>query len=398
MNVDKINVYNSERHPTEKWIPILIFILLPWIWVNLFLILTPRDVEDEFSAKIKLFENSAKIDTILVGDSRTLAISGNEFEKYQWKFFNYGLSGLSPDDVNASLYFSMANRQISRVVMGVSFENMTQSFPYEFSRYSTQFLNLMKQKNISAGTSNSSNNGGVDVFTLAQELESSDVSKKENINKRKYKNILNLIRSRQYQEIASRILSRAQHNSNGVLVRASAKFHALLDVLEIKKIPPMFNLDGSANYNHIQQDILSGKYDFIKNRAVELYWGREDSEQRYEISGHLSQESQDLYKKIFSDMRKKRIPMLVFETGRTEEYQEKISSSPILSALQSKWRTFYLEQENDCIRFLDNKALEDIYEDKDFFDACHFAGSTADRLSKKLAQELANLEHRCKKY
>lgn len=394
MNLDKMNACNGKKHPSERWTPILIFILLPWIWVTLFLFLALPDAEDEFSSKIKLFENNDKIDTILVGDSRSLSISGNEFAKHQWKFFNYGLSGLSPDDVNASLYFSMANRPISRVVMGVSFENMTQSFPYEFSRHSTHFMNLIKQKNI---RNTSGNNSEVDTITLTKEIESGKFSLEENKNKRKYKNLIYLIRSGQYQEIANRVLNRAQHSSSGIMVRASVKFHTLLDVLEIKKIPPIFNLDGSATYHQIHQDIQSGRYDFIKNRNVEMYWTREDSEQRYEVIEHLSQESQDLYKKIFSDMRKKRIPILVFETGRTDEYQEKISLSPKLSVMQNKWRTFYLEQENECLRFLDNKALEGIYEDKDFFDACHFTGSTAHRLSKKLAHELADLERRCKK-
>ena len=93
------------------------------------------DEPPESTVKAELFCRQANVDTLVVGDSRVGRIAAGPFASRGWVYFNFGLNGVSPEDMAMPLKYAMTRRKIRRVVMGVSFEGMTERFPNELSRF-----------------------------------------------------------------------------------------------------------------------------------------------------------------------------------------------------------------------------------------------------------------------
>jgi hypothetical protein len=369
------NDLDSTSSSPLRWAAILLFIGLPWI-IILLLRLVP-DIPDEFHEKMEAFERRPRLDTIVVGDSRVMRLSEDHFRTRGWSLFNMGFSGLSPDDVEMALHFALAHRPIRRAVIGVSFENMTQSFPYEFSRYRDRYTKPL----------------GSYIEDTRQVNASVEIEKPKKF--KSMDKIKNLFSDGSFQEIADIAVAKVDSFFNKRIRNSSSNLHMLLSILEIKPLYPNILPDGTIAYRHIHEDIKYGRYDFRRNRNVDKYWGRKDSEVRYLERGTLSESSKDVYRRIFSTLKSRGIPAVVFETGKLPEYQQRIDSDPLLNRLQSEWRAFYRDQQSSCLRFLDFYSLDGVYDPNDFFDATHFIGMTEGRLAEKVVAELLSVETDC---
>lgn len=355
-----------------SWAAILLFIGAPWIFI---LLLVPvPDVPDEFQEKMEAFKHRSNFDTILIGDSRVLRISEDQFAPRNWKFFNMAFSGLSPEDVEMSLDLALARRPIRRAIIGVSFENMTESFPFEFSSFRAHYEKEQVSAAMNIHHFDDPNMGGESIGLMGKAT--------------------NLIANRQFQKLVNKVVAKATFFLDDPVRRASSRLHMLLSILSIKSLPPVFLPDGSAAYTNIQKD-KNGRYDFRPNHDVGHHWERPDSEARYIERGTLSESAKDVYRRIFSVLKQSGIPAVVFETGRIPAYQQRIDSDPLLHRLQSEWRTFYRDQQSACLRFLDISMLEGVYDPSDFLDATHPIGPTADRLAAKVATELSYVQSGC---
>jgi len=369
------NHIDSISSAPLRWAAILLFIGLPWI-IILLLKLVP-DIPDEFHEKMEAFGRRPHLDTVVVGDSRVMRLSENHFRTRGWSFFNMGFSGLSPDDVEMSLHFALANRPIRRVIIGVSFENMTQSFPFEFSRYRDRYEKPL-------GSYVEDNRRVNDATKIEKKKKNKSMDK-----------VKNLVSNNKFQEVADIALAKADSFFNKRIRGSSSNLHMLLSIWGIKPLHPNILPDGAIAYRHIHEDIKNGRYNFQRNRNVDRYWTRKDSEVRYLERGTLSESSKDVYRRIFSTLKLRGIPAVVFETGKLPEYQQRIDSDPLLNRLQGEWRNFYHDQQNSCLRFLDSKSLEGVYDPNDFFDATHFIGLTEHHLAVKIATELSSVESGC---
>ena len=374
----------SSSQSLARWTGILIFVGIPWLII---LLLKPvPDILDEFDEKLLAFEGRPNFDTVIIGDSRVLRIKEDEFSERGWVFFNMGLPGLSAADIALTLNFTLDQRPIQRVIIGASFENMTEFKPFEFSRYATRYANVpfysMKE---------------IYLFNDIEEENIKDLqnTKKKDMLENKIKRIF--INSNGLQEIIDKIVNKIKSELNAPIRQASNDLHMFLNIFGIKKLVPTINPDGTAIYTKIQEEIKNGKYDFIKNRHVQTYWERPDGEIRYLEKGKLSENSKKTYQKVFNILADRGIPVIIFETPRLPAYQQRINSNELLNHLQEEWRNFYRKQENNCIRFLDYTSIEEIIDPNDFFDATHFIGVSENRLAAKLALELSSKENSCSK-
>lgn len=342
---DPVKQGQSSAGISRRWLAIWLFIGLPWCLGLAHLAIAPPPPESEPSIKMALMEKRGRIDTIIVGDSRVLRVGGPAFAQRGWTYFNLGMSGLSPEDLVMQLQKAMLVEPVERVIIGLSFENMTEAFPFEFSRYHSE--RMFQDPEI------------VELIGKANPLRSFRPQLDEALNK---------------------------------LLPIGAGRHTKWDV---RSVPELIRPDGTAAYVQIQREIALGTYDFKVNRDPAMYFNEEDSEARYLAVGHLSPESKQLFSRVLAQLRERRVPTLLFETGRTAAYQAMIDRDPVLQGLQSEWRAFFRAQATDCIRFLDQPSLHAVYDENDFFDAVHFIGPTEGRLTKRLAGEMAGLEADC---
>jgi hypothetical protein len=104
----------------------------------------------------------------------------------------------------------------------------------------------------------------------------------------------------------------------------------------------------------------------------------------------LSESGKDVYRRVFAALRKAGLPTIVFETGRTPEYQALLDADPLLHRLQAEWRDFFRKESGGCVGFVEAANLP--YDPNDFIDAVHFMGMTEHRVAARLADELATLE------
>lgn len=358
-----------------RWAAILLFIGLPWILI--LLLKSVSVLPDEFQEKMEAFERRPYFDTIVVGDSRSRTLSEDQFNNRGWTFFNMANIGLSPENVEMSLHFALARRAIRRVIIGVSFENMTEYFPLEFSDLSSRF------KETSSSAENTHPFSGSNTVREFRNIGLVDKAE-------------NLVSNARFQKLADKVLAKAVSYLNEHVKRASSGLHMFLIILEIKPLPARILLpDGSAAYTELKNNIKSGRYDFRRNQDVGTWWDREDGEVRYIEMGTLSETAKEVYRRIFAALKQEGIPVVVFETGKLPAYQQRIDSDPLLHQLQSEWRAFYRDQQSTCLRFLDLAMLEGVYDPSDFFDAVHFFGPTEHRLTAKVATELGSVESGC---
>jgi hypothetical protein len=320
------------------------------------MVLKPPPPRSEPAQKA-LLVSRAKVpyDTVAVGDSRIMRIGEPSFGKRGWTFFNIGMSGLSPEDTALQLLFAMERFPVKRVVMGVSFENMTARYPFEFSRYygdpvlrTLPMATFMRaQPSARAAALRGWREKLDDLFPIGRAGET-----------------LRYYRAKWKQRGAA--------NNSWDMV---------------------FRPDGTAAYVDIESSIKAGTYDYAVQTNPANYFDRLDSEVRYLEVGKLAEDAKDIYRRMFQTLRERKIPCVAFETVKTTAYQKTVDDSPVLARLQAEWREFYRAESHGSVKFLDAAAVGDCYHAPDFFDATHYLGPTTERLlDERLAEALAALE------
>ena len=309
-----------------KWAAIVCFVAVPFVcvWTTVLAIPEPPP---EHVEKAQLFERRTAVDTVVVGDSRVICIAEEPFAAKGWNYFNMGLSGVSPEDMAMQLKFALLHGRLRRVVMGASFEGMTASYPFEFSRFH-----------------------GTGPFAPAVIVDFATVD----------------AGPRPPQSAGIRKFLRSDLSG--------------------------FLPNGTMDYTAIQEQIAAGDYDFRRERDPKMFFTREDSEPRYLEKPELAPYALRLYRKMFAALREAKIACVVFETGRTTEYQQMIDAHAELAQLQRQWREFFRAESYGGVTFLDAAATRDCYANDDFIDAVHFIGPTATHLAARLADELTALE------
>lgn len=332
-----------------KWVAILAFVAAPFVcvWTT---VLTIPDPPPEHVEKAELLRRRTTVDTVVVGDSRVVAIAEEPFAANGWKFFNMGLSGVSPEDMAMQLKYAMLHGQIRRVAMGVSFEGMTARYPFEFSRFH-----------------------GAGPFVPAEIEGFATVG----VGPRPLQRTVGI---RKFLRSELLPITNANPRLRWRVARALGR--------ELSGFLP----NGTMDYVAIREQIAAGDYDFARQRDAKIFFTREDSELRYLEKPELAPYALQLYRKVFSALREAKIACVVFETGRTAEYQQMIEARAELLRLQQQWREFFRAESYGSVKFLDAAATCDCYVANDFIDAVHFIGPTATQLAARLADELAALE------
>ncbi len=330
-----------------KWAAILCFAAAPFVCVWTTVLALPEP-PPEHVEKAELFQRRLAVDTVVVGDSRVIGIAEGPFAARGWRYFNMGLSGVSPEDMAMQLKYAMSQGRIRRVAMGVSFEGMTARYPFEFSRFQ-----------------------GSGPFAAAQIVGFATVDEGPRPRSGGVRKFL--------------------RNDLLPMTRANLRLHWQV-ARAIGRDLSGFLPNGTCAFDAIREQIAAGDYDFARQRDAKIYFNREDSEPRYLEKPELAPYALRLYRKIFAALREAKIACVVFETGRTAEYQQMIEAHAEVAQLQRQWREFFRTQSYGGVTFLDAAATRDCYADDDFFDAVHFIGATGTRLAARLADELAVIE------
>lgn len=362
-HANPINMKNKSQQ--YKWIAIFLFIGTPWLLGIVLWAIRPPSLPSEAIEKSRLIDQRGSVDTVVVGDSRMRNLVEASFAKRGWRYFNMALSGLSPEDTALQILYAVKHHPIKRVIIGVSFENMTETFPFEHSIYylDEPFQNLEIFKFLGV-TPQQINSKQPKFFGVTP----------QQINSKQPK----------YEQLIRRFIPIGQAQDT---FQYYYKLHYLNDTTAGRTLA-----DGSAPYEKILNDIKKGKYNFKINRDPKLYFYRDDSVARYLKTKTLSGNAKDVYLRIFDYLRSKNIVCLVVETHRTAAYQAMIDKDPLLVQLQNDWRSFYLANSNGSIRFIDDIKLADLYDENDFFDCCHYIGKTVILVAERLAKELGTLE------
>jgi hypothetical protein len=333
-----------------KWIAILCFAAAPWVCCWSLVLALPEDTPDHVE-KAELFQRRPCVDTVVVGDSRATRIAEGPFAARGWAYFNFALSGVSPEDMAMQLKYALIHGKIRRVVMGVSFEGMTSRFPFEFSRF---------------------HHTGPFAPAEICDFAAVDPGPKASAAGRPHARLV----------VSKDLLP---------LGRANLRLRFLVARLTGRCFPAT-RPNGTANYAILREQISSGNYDFQRQRDAKIYFRREDSEARYLERPQLAPHAKALYCKVFAALRRADISCVAFETPRTAEYQRMLDERPQLKRLQAEWRDFFRSQSWGRVKFVEAASTRDCCDENDFFDAVHFIGPTEDRLAERLAGELAALD------
>ena len=215
--------------------------------------------------KDQLLRERGKVDTIIVGDSRVLRLGGAEFSKRGWVYFNWAMSGMSPEDLVMPLRRAMLTQPIGRVVIGLSFENMTQAFPFEFSRYhddapfrDPRIVELVGTANVSGFFARGS--------------------------------IVN-----RFYETLYRVLPIGRAGRTASYLRA--QWNGTADA-------PLFRPDGTDAYTRIEGQIAAGTFDFATHKDPRNYFSLEDGgDVLYLAKRRLAPESKQLFSRVIALLR-----------------------------------------------------------------------------------------------
>ena len=342
-------------HPSSdwaKWTGLLFVAAIPWLVVHTALALG-SDLPSEIALKDALFRARSRIDTVVVGDSRVLALDEAVFRAKGWAYFNMGLSGLSPYDTALQLDYALRRGTIRRVVLGASFESLSELTPFEHSRYYAATPFRDQPNTILIG-----------VDPPRKGAPDPELGLRESI--------------RPYLHLSD---------------QATPRLHALLAQLRLKPLDVYFLANGNAAYSQVRQDISAGIYDFRRETDPLIYFERSDSEVALLRAAALSVHGANVYQRIKTTLESQGIPLIIFETGRTPEYQALIDRDPLLRRLQASWRAFFRGLMAPCVAFLEADELR--YQSGDFFDAVHFIGKTETLVAEQLVATLATVEARC---
>lgn len=339
----------TGRDAVRRWIAIGVFAAFPWCLGALNRALGPSAETAEGVVKAKLLASRGKVDTVLIGDSRVMTLEEEHFANYGWRFFNMGLSGMSPEDVALEFGYARSTQPVRRVLIGLSFENMTERFPFEFSRYRSVAPFDRPEVLRVAGSP-----GWRDTFKL-----------------------------------------RLEDLYGWFPVGRAASTMLYLEAKPSELPATSWREDGSIRYDKIEGQIRVGQYDFAKYRDPGIFFNRPDFEARYLETQRLSPDAQRLFFRFFHELRAEGITAVLFETVTTAAFDRRIEDNPVLARLRREWRAFFRNQSNGCVRFLDAGELRSSYSENDFIDAVHYLGKTSDRLAAALAANLSALEQSC---
>jgi len=336
----------------RRWAAVGVFALFPWCVGALNRALSPPEETTEGAEKVNLLAWRGPVDTVLAGDSRVMTIRETAFASYGWRFFNMGLSGMSPEDVVLQFAYARSRHPVRRLILGLSFENMTERFPYEFSRYrkAARFRHPA-------------------VLGVAGWPQG--------------RNALKL---------------RLEDLYDWFPVGRAASTVLYLQAKSAGQAPPATSWlpDGSIRYEQIEEQIREGQYDFAKYRKPEIFFNRPDFEARYLETGSLSPDARKLFLRLVDQIRNDGTTAVMFETATTADFDRRIEGNPALARLRREWRAFFRAQSRGCVRFLEAGEMRAAYADADFIDAVHYIGKTSERVGAALARELHELEATCR--
>jgi hypothetical protein len=307
--------------------------------------------------KHALFLKRPLVDTVISGDSRVMRIIPGPFLKRGWAPFDWGLSGLDPGDIAMSVRHAFVYGKPKRVVLGVSFESMAEPSPYMTSRYIYIF-----------------------PFTDPRINRSWGLDEKAGLKQKLWqvkKDLGNFWRATK-----ARVQARRQY--------------FVYKYIQHRQPADIFDAYGNEYYAEIRKQISAGTFD-AGNRDPTGYFQREDGEAGFLKYKKLSGQAMAIYTRLLDELRRAKVPSLVFETARTVQYQAMIDGDPLLKRLNEQWREFFRKQSYGGIKFIEAKDLAPYYHFEDFFDPVHFiGGKTEEELPEKLAAELQALESSAK--
>jgi hypothetical protein len=344
--------HSLRKSTSLRWLAIVLFASAPWSTAVLVLALG-SPMPSELVLKDTIFRPRANsVDTVVVGDSRVQSLDMSVLAAQGWRPFNMGLAGLSAEDEAMALRYAMDQAPVRRILMGVTFESMTEEGPFQSSRY-------LREAPFARP--------GIVEFANPAVLKTD-----------RWTNAATIVRRFAWP-----------------FAPASDVLHQTLNDWGVRKLPPYFSEDGTMPFVVLRASIASGSYDFQKYRDPMRWFSRSDGEATYLRTKRLSTDAQDVYLRVFNALRKRGVPTVVFETGRTKAYQRLIDENDVLRQLQSQWRTFFEDQSSGCVRFMSVQELGAAYRDDDFFDAAHYIGRTGTLVADRLADAVVNLESRC---
>lgn len=304
------------------------------------------------------------VDTAICGDSRVGRIMPNALLKRGWAPFNWALPGMVPADTALQVAHSLHYGKIRRLIIGISFEAMASKNAL-YGRYFLDFpFTNPKIKQIFALNQSRSNDATIDLRQIIRDI----------VNATK------------------RSLVRFWGAKHLVEARITYLYYNYIIRKDFSKLVAI-NQYGNYLYRKRQTKINNGTFDFDKSRDPTGYFNRDDSEVTYLKNKVLSKEALEIYSTMFQELRLRKIPTIIFETGRLKSYQQLIDQTPILKSLHGQWREFFRKESHGTIKFIEAKEIMPYYYFEDFFDAVHFFGEkTEKQLSEKLASELEELE------
>ena len=354
-----------------KWMGILCFAVIPPIWAYAILGVLPAPPH-EFVEKEKFYRIRMPIDTIVVGDSRVLTLSERCFVDKGWSFFNMGFSGVSPADMAIALRYAMLTGKVRRVVMGVSFEGMIERSPMELSTIRGAFCATPETL----------------AFAAVEQVEMPRVDSpgsrlaawESRVEEAVERRLLPVSRAAPHLRL---LVGKMQGHQGG---HTGPFGNAIYPSVDAKR---KANQGKTSSASRPKQE---EEHDAADGRNPAIYLARRDRVTRYRETGELAAHAKKLYVRVFETLRQANVHCVVFETGRTAEYQGIIDADPLLTRLQAEWRSFFRSQAYGGIKFLDAAAIRECFDEEDFLDAVHVYGPTADRLARRCAEELAALD------
>lgn len=323
-------VVSPDANPRLRWAAVAVFVAVPWM-VTYALTALPNP-HSELRRKVPLLAAMPHADTLIAGDSTVLRVSGEPFRARGWTPFNFGLSLANAEDIALEVRYALDHASIHRVVIGLTFSNMSDVVPFESSQFSHE-----------------------EPFAL---LAARPAARGPN-------------RERAFQVL------------QGVMLEAAMRVTART----------AFAADGSARYEYVQQELSSGR--MVRDPNPARYINRAGGEIAYRRRQQLSPHVKGVFEQLFGTLTGRGIPVVAFETGRGPDYNAAIAQDPLLARLLGEWRAFFRAQTTPCVRFLGGPELAGVYRAEDFFDAAHFIGPTEIAIGATLATALAEVEATC---
>jgi len=312
-----------------------------------------RELEyGELYIKHMAFIKRPLVDTVICGDSRVTRIIPDPFLRRHWAPFNMELTGTEPVDMAMEVRYALLYGKIKRLVLGVSFESMSEKDHFLTPHFSNTF-----------------------PFTDPRINQFRALPQEHGIYQRA-------------RQLRDWLIIFWDHTKR----RACSR----LDYLFFKYIRHQFPLTideyGVGQYGEAVRTIKKGTHEYEQNRDPRSFFYREDCEAGFLKNKKLSIQAEQVYAEIFQELRLRKIPTVVFETIKLPSYQRMIDQDPMLEGLNEQWRNFFRKEAYGGIKFIEAKELAPYYYFDEFFDPVHFLGEKTEKaLSEKLASALEQI-------